>query len=1018
MSLNQVTLVLDAYTGTGQPVQEGSALFAPNTLLVDTTDHIFAWQTPVAVGFGQPFPLAVNGLPAVQLLSTDSSNLSPAGWAWTAAFQSPGAPPPFTFFLPANPFAFTATNATPCVFTAAGSAFSNGQPVTLSGTSLPAGFTANTVYYVTGVAGTSFSLAATSGGAAIASTSTGTGSVVPVQYLSQQIRLSQTPPLVQTQFGTTITPTGDTSGVADTANLILAIGALNGKPGIIYLAPGTFWILSGQVVINYAGVYIQGSGIGVTYINAIGAGDCLRMYSSLSYLSGFGGGFRHFTIDGTLSTGTGASGIHVGDIYQLEFDHVGVRKFRSDTTAKGWWIDNNYFYAEEIHGTIWAEQNANNVVFDNSANLSAGFQATGSFKGARLDVTLDCKGSGNGFVVQGGAELYNSDIRVIGNIDYAGSIGQQWSVYVFQDIQFNFTATNANPCVFTAAGSHPYNGQTCNLAGGSLPGGFAAVTTYFVVNTNPVAGTFQLAATAGGAALASSSTGSGTVQFFPHSTIKTSKIITGVECNATNANNAPFTINFTNTGVQSAGIFQCTGIMDFSGNNPFQLNSTNFSGNFQFDGPVFGDPRLMRITGSGRTNYEGGTVTNGAFFFTRYTSMQKVSTTSSATVTGCGLTVGSLAGEAQTQDFTLVNLGPGAIQMAASGSNVRGGSSCIIPANCAGTFVWEMDASIWVQVQGYSLDPTAGDIQPVGTAAAAGGVGLGADAGHVHLGFFGGLFGNGSDGVVNFNGTNTFPGFSSLAGSTYTITRDIQATSITIAAGVTVKIQSFRMFCKGTVTIANTGVLSNNGGNASGSGAGAGAGGSASFPAGRAGGAGGTGVSGAGAAGGNSPMGGNGGNGGAGTSGGAGPGGTASITTANAQNNLLVTPYPVLTGIGVFGFSTQPVAFGSGGGGGGSDASSNAGGGGGGGGGVVAILAYAVINNGTINASGGNGANGTAGNAGGGGGAAGGLIIVYTLSAWTAGTTNVAGGSAGNGSGTGSAGQAGASGLVLNSVLS
>ena len=276
-----------------------------------------------------------------------------------------------------------------------------------------------------------------------------------------------------------------------------------------------------------------------------------------------------------------------------------------------------------------------------------------------------------------------------------------------------------------------------------------------------------------------------------------------------------------------------------------------------------------------------------------------------------------------------------------------------------------------------------------------------------------GLFGTGNDSSLIFDGTTTIIGLVPSS-NTYTLTRDIHATSITINNGVTVKTGNNRIFCRGTIT--NNGTMTNNGNNASGSTAGA-VNVSSSFGGGRAGGAGGTGTNGAGVAGTASIIGGAGGAGGAGTSGAAGAGGTTAITAANAQNNVFQTPIPALQGYVILSLSSGPLEFGAGGGGGGSDSSGNAGGGGGGGAGVIGFFAYAVVNNGTISAVGGNGGNAVGGNAGGGGGGAGGAILVYTLSAWTAGTANVTGGTAGNGAGTGSNGNAGGSGLVLNVVL-
>lgn len=77
-------------------------------------------------------------------------------------------------------YSFTATNASPCVFTASGSSYANGNPVQLTGGSLPTGFTAGTTYYVVSASGTTFELSATSGGTAINSTSTGSGTVTGV----------------------------------------------------------------------------------------------------------------------------------------------------------------------------------------------------------------------------------------------------------------------------------------------------------------------------------------------------------------------------------------------------------------------------------------------------------------------------------------------------------------------------------------------------------------------------------------------------------------------------------------------------------------------------------------------------------------------------------------------------------------------------------------------------------------------------------------------------------------------
>jgi hypothetical protein len=72
------------------------------------------------------------------------------------------------------------------------------------------------------------------------------------------------------------------------------------------------------------------------------------------------------------------------------------------------------------------------------------------------------------------------------------------------------TCTNANPAVFTWSGgaSLPFqNGCPIVLGGTTAPTGFTLGTTYYVVAANQAAGTFELSATQGGAAINSTSTG-------------------------------------------------------------------------------------------------------------------------------------------------------------------------------------------------------------------------------------------------------------------------------------------------------------------------------------------------------------------------------------------------------------------------------------------------------------------------------------------------------------------------------
>lgn len=277
-----------------------------------------------------------------------------------------------------------------------------------------------------------------------------------------------------------------------------------------------------------------------------------------------------------------------------------------------------------------------------------------------------------------------------------------------------------------------------------------------------------------------------------------------------------------------------------------------------------------------------------------------------------------------------------------------------------------------------------------------------------------GVFGDGSDGSVAFNGTNTFASFATTTGSApnlaYTLTRDVFATNLTISSGISVTPAGFRFFCQGAFT--NSGGTVNAAGNA-----GLAAGGGAANPGQGSiqskGGASGTTTAGNAGNGTGAPGLNSSGAGGNGTSGNTGG---AAGTAGSASMAWFRNPGAALAGTCNVGNTLAAVCGGPGGGGGGGDGT-NKGGGGGSGGGTVVIFAWSASNTGTISTAGGVGGTPATGNCGGGGGGAAGDILVYTLSAWAPGTTTVTGGAGGGGVGTGTAGGAGGAGNVLNVVL-
>lgn len=182
-SPSYVTLVLDLYDLQGRPVTAGQALLTASSALTDPAGGQVIAPAPVPVAFTPP------GLPAVSVLASDSPGPQPAGWAWTVTPNVAGALAPWSFYAPAGPVAFTATGASPAVFTWAAGAqawdvrsLPDGTGVQLSGASLPGGFAEGAVYYVLSSSGDTVQLAAYQGGPPLASLSAGSGELAVVQW--------------------------------------------------------------------------------------------------------------------------------------------------------------------------------------------------------------------------------------------------------------------------------------------------------------------------------------------------------------------------------------------------------------------------------------------------------------------------------------------------------------------------------------------------------------------------------------------------------------------------------------------------------------------------------------------------------------------------------------------------------------------------------------------------------------------------------------------------------------------
>lgn len=94
MALTVVKLTGTFTDGDGGALS-GTLEFTPSEPLRDATDSVVVPQSPVTV------TLNTAGAFSVPLYSTDSSNLSPSGWAWNVTQEIAGLPPySWSFLLP------------------------------------------------------------------------------------------------------------------------------------------------------------------------------------------------------------------------------------------------------------------------------------------------------------------------------------------------------------------------------------------------------------------------------------------------------------------------------------------------------------------------------------------------------------------------------------------------------------------------------------------------------------------------------------------------------------------------------------------------------------------------------------------------------------------------------------------------------------------------------------------------------------------------------------------------------
>ena len=278
----------------------------------------------------------------------------------------------------------------------------------------------------------------------------------------------------------------------------------------------------------------------------------------------------------------------------------------------------------------------------------------------------------------------------------------------------------------------------------------------------------------------------------------------------------------------------------------------------------------------------------------------------------------------------------------------------------------------------------------------------------------GAVYGGGAHGAFDLDGTNTYANQFTKAGSIYTQTADVRATTFRVRSGSIVQPSQFWIYAESAFR--NDGTIRNNGNSGSIDVAGLAVSAAGTLqcqgqagPAGRTSSA--FGFS-------NSVtqvIGGAGGSGGSG--GGANGGGSSTATPPGATSQAVGTSFFMATHRRLDVITVNTVNAGIGGGAGGATLNTGTArsGGAGGGGSAIRINARSFQNNGTITCDGGGGGNATTTGdavAGGGGGGGGGFIGIMCDTLVSLGTVTCTGGLGGLGSGGGTAGGMGLSGSI------
>jgi hypothetical protein len=325
-------------------------------------------------------------------------------------------------------------------------------------------------------------------------------------------------------YQVTVLPSGDTTGAADVANINGAADLLfnNGTGGVVYLAPGDYYI-NNTIVLpqqtnspSWYPVSLRGSR-GATVIHQGSACTTgIYMHRTTGYTGqnnspsniGRQGAIIDLTLDGTNAP-SGAIGMDVGDGWGGRVDAT-VSNF--DTVgAIGFLFINRTMWTEKWRLTLDLINCHTGIVADCSTFATGSsheyndfdlyFYLLGAYNEGGAGGGSKTGSSQNGMIWKNGSYLGSGSLRMRGSL---GGYGTPQTVYTVSNV------TVANPGVFTISGSTYATNQCIQLFGNDPPGGLISGLPYYVKDVGVGgAGTFTLAELPSLSSIQTTSTGSG-----------------------------------------------------------------------------------------------------------------------------------------------------------------------------------------------------------------------------------------------------------------------------------------------------------------------------------------------------------------------------------------------------------------------------------------------------------------------------------------------------------------------------